>query len=181
MKAVFQDGLLPLEQAFHKRTASLYSAMKQRFGERKYKSGPNKGRVFRQGMPIPFTLEEFRQFTLEQLGGNQSGSCLCAYCRGEALDARNIGFDHAYPVAQGGDLGLLNLTPACKSCNALKGRLTPLAFAWLKELLISEVGKHLTIADAKDIMMRLKSGGITFSKSAKQRAEKAKEKDEEPF
>jgi hypothetical protein len=179
----FKPALLPLEAAFDKRTTSLYSAMKQRFGERRFKSGPRKGVVFRHAMEIPFTLEEFRVFTLEALGGNKSGACLCFYCRAEPLDARNIGWDHEHPVNQGGSLALLNLKPCCQTCNRMKGKLTPMAFAWLKEILRSEIGKHFTIADSNDIRMRLMSGGMTFSTSAKKRLEKQKaaQPPEEPF
>ena len=183
MSAVPKSALLPLEQAFEKRIYSIYSNMVRRFSERRYKSGPRKGVVFRAAIPIPFSLEEFREFALECLGGNRNGSCYCNYCQ-VPLDAMTIGFDHEHPVSQGGSVGLLNIKPACADCNRLKGKLSPLGFAWLKQVLISEVGKHLTIADSKEIVQRLKSGGGAYktARSAKAMAAKLKIKeDEEPF
>jgi 5-methylcytosine-specific restriction endonuclease McrA len=170
MKSVFQPGLLPLEETFNKRISGIYRAMVQRFGERKFKSGPRQGKVFRPAQAVPFSREEFLAWAEKLLGG-KDGAVKCNYCA-EILDVRTVGFDHEYPTKQGGSLALINIVPACASCNREKGSLTPLAFSWLREVLKSEIGKHLTIADSREITMRLKSGGMTFSKSAKTRKAK---------
>jgi hypothetical protein len=174
VKAVHQSGLMPLEQAFNKRMSSIYYSMAKRFGERKFKSGPRQGKVYRAAQTLPFTREEFSAFA-EKLLGSKNGAVKCHYCA-TFLDARTIGFDHEYPIKQGGSLEIINLVACCSACNKYKAGLTPLGFSWLRGVLLSEVGKHLTPADSKEITMRLRSGGLTFSKSAKDRKEKANER-----
>jgi 5-methylcytosine-specific restriction endonuclease McrA len=169
---------LPLEQAFERRTRTLYYSMSKRFAERRYKNGPRKGRIFRVGRELPFNLAEFQKFVLECLGGNRSGSCLCHYCGTAPLHAANIGLDHEWPIAQGGSLEVVNLKPCCDSCNRLKNKMSPVGFAWLKHTLFKALGKELTLTDYNDILMRLKSGGMMFSVQAKRRKEKT-EKDED--
>jgi 5-methylcytosine-specific restriction endonuclease McrA len=164
MKRAFSDGLMPLEAAFTERLPPIYRRMKQRFGARRFKTGKRKGQVFRPEIPLPFTLEQFLAWIEKQLG-SMSGMVKCAYCAA-MLDARNVAFDHIHPVQQGGSVGLDNIACCCQSCNREKGPLTLKAFLFLRALLKDEVGKHLTVADAANISMRLKSGGGFYKAKA---------------
>jgi 5-methylcytosine-specific restriction endonuclease McrA len=157
--------------------------MKQRFRERRFKTGPRKGQIFRTEIMLPFSLQEFLSWAEKQIGG-MNGSVKCAYCA-RYLDARDVGFDHRQPVEQGGSVTLDNLVCTCNECNRYKGPLTPTAFDWIRRVLKEEIGKNLTIADAKDLERRLRSGGGFFktSKRAKDAtaALKAKQKEDDDF
>lgn len=161
---------MPLESAFYIRTGQIIQQMKRRFGERRVKRGIRTGRVIQVGREIPFTLDQFREWLLQQLGGNHNGTCRCTFCPA-VLDAINIGFDHLNPVSQGGSLGFENLTPCCDRCNRLKGRLTLETFkkliAWLNAA--GKSPQSMTLVDAMDIEKRLKGGGI-FYKEKKPKA-----------
>jgi hypothetical protein len=157
LNRAFRKGLQPLEQAFMSRTGSVYHSMVKRFSEKRFKSGPRKGKVFRPFIPVPFTLEEFRAWVLQELNGHMNGYGRCFYS-GEPLDARTFSVDHWMPIAQGGTLDLSNLRMCSSEQNRIKGKLSPQGYAWLQGILVSEVGKHLTILDAKDIESRLKGG-----------------------
>jgi 5-methylcytosine-specific restriction endonuclease McrA len=110
---------MPLEVAFHTRTASIYSSMVSRFKQKMDK----RGRVMRQGRIVPFTLSEFRLWLLEQLGGKPDGSARCAYCNCPVF-ADTLRVDHKIPVSRGGDLTLVNCCVSCDRDNRMKGSLT---------------------------------------------------------
>ena len=183
MNRIFQTGLMPLEVAFTKRLPTVYRAMKQRFRERRFKTGRNQGKIFRAEIPIPFTCEEFLAWVEEQLGG-MNGNVKCAYCS-RFLDARDVAFDHLQPIEQGGSPSLDNLVCTCNECNRYKGPLTALAFAWIRHVLKEEIGRNITLADAKDIERRLRSGGGFFKTSKKAKdataALKARQAEDDDF
>lgn len=159
---------LPLESAFYIRTSHNYNAMKKRFGERRIKTGRQAGRVTQVGRPLPYTLDQFRDWLMQQFGGNPNSTCKCYHCPA-VLDAMNVGFDHLNPVSQGGSLGLENLVPCCGVCNRIKGLLSLDTFQRLMRWL-EHAGQNfpgaMTIADRADIIKRLRGGG-TFYKTKK--------------
>jgi len=154
---MFTKGLMPLEAAFNKRLPTVYTAMRQRFGERRFKSGPRKGQVFRAAIPLPFTKEEFLAWVEKELGG-KNGIVHCTYC-GVMLDARNVGFDHPEPIKQGGSVGFENLVCCCQPCNKFKGGLTVTGFNFLKNILKQGIPEYFTRADSAEIEQRLRGGG----------------------
>lgn len=56
----------------------------------------------------------------------QANGC-CRYCRKE-MHWDEFTVDHIIPVARGGTSRVSNLWAACKRCNCLKGKTTPLRF-----------------------------------------------------
>lgn len=159
---------MPLESAMFIRTGQAYQAMKHRFGERRIKTGRLKERITQYARPIPFTLDQFREWLLKQLGGNPNGTTRCVHC-GMVLDAINVSFDHLAPVSQGGSLGLENLGTSCDECNRMKGKLTAPTFHKLMEWL-NRAGRgegEMTVMDRTDIIKRLKGGGIFYKEKKK--------------
>lgn len=154
---------MPLESAMYIRTGQAYQSMKHRFGERRIKTGRLKGRVTQVGRDLPFTLDQFRDWLLRQLGGNPNGTTRCVHCTA-VLDAISVSFDHLEPVSQGGSLGLENLGPSCDECNRMKGKITARTFAkllaWLNRAGRGE--EEMTIMDRTDIIKRLKGGGVFY-------------------
>lgn len=113
-----------------RRTLSIYKNMVARYAERKDKNG----RVTRYAKQVPFTLNQFRDWVLEQFGGSNSNPIRCPYC-GTWIDIANFVVDHQVPVSCGGSLALSNLTAVDQRCNDIKGRLTGAEFmALLKGL-----------------------------------------------
>ena len=45
----------------------------------------------------------------------------CYYCGVQTLPFSTFTIDHKRPLARGGDHHIMNLVPACKSCNSSKG------------------------------------------------------------
>lgn len=154
---------MPLESAMYIRTGQAYQSMKHRFGERKIKSGRMQGRVTQVARAIPFTLDQFREWLLKQLGGNPNGTTRCLYCTA-VLDAISVSFDHLEPVSQGGSLGLENLGCSCDECNRMKGKITARTFRKLLDWLncAGRGEEQMTLADRADIIKRLKGGGIFY-------------------
>lgn len=148
---------MPRTLAFLARTSSLYSAMKQRFSEKRNKVG----RIIRIGRELPFTRDQFQNWVAMKLGGTE-GAVQCRYCR-VWMTALDIGFDHVEPVSQGGGLGLDNLDACCDACNRLKGNLTYRTFMWLiAAMLKAGLPNEMTVADRKNLESRLKTGGMQY-------------------
>jgi 5-methylcytosine-specific restriction endonuclease McrA len=105
-------------------TLQRYRAMTVRFAERKDK----RDRVYRYAKQIPFTLEGYRSWCMEQLGGSEEGTCRCAYC-GCPLDIVTMVTEHRTPPNRGGSLAFDNLCTSCDACNQKKGG--ALADSWL--------------------------------------------------
>ena len=176
---------MPRDEAFVQRTLQSYNNMRWRFGERRWKSGRLAGAVRRAAIEIPFTLDQYRAWVIERLGGRTDGTCKCRYCP-TIMTAMDFGADHVLPVAQGGSLGFENLDACCFPCNRYKGKLTEAGFLALKRWLDSEIGKALTIADVTDIEKRMKGGGEGYKGQFKKKgaAPPIREKQlalEEPF
>lgn len=47
----------------------------------------------------------------------------CTYCA-RAVDVSSVTEDHIVPIVRGGDDGIANIVPACRSCNSSKGTAT---------------------------------------------------------
>lgn len=167
-------GSMPRELAFHDRTGSLYRAMKQRFRERKWKTGRLAGRVRVIGRELPFSLDDFRDWFTAKLGGPE-GARQCRYCT-VLLTALDAGVDHVQPIAQGGSLDLGNLDLCCQPCNRLKGSLSLEGFLALKDFLYFRAGSthKITPQDAIEIEKRLK-GGVVYRKTKARQQPKAEE------
>lgn len=154
-------GAMPRDAAFMQRTLQNYHAMAARFGERRWKTGRLAGSVRTVGRELPFSLDEYRDWVIQKLGGRPDGTCKCRYCP-TIMTALDFGADHVEPAAQGGSLGLENLDGCCKPCNVYKGKLTEKGFLALKRWLDAEVGRSLSLADVTDIEKRLKGGGASY-------------------
>jgi hypothetical protein len=154
---------MPRDAAFMQRTLQNYHAMRQRFGAKKWKSGKRTGMLRSAGQELPFSLDQYREWMVEELGGRPDGTCRCRYCPA-IMTALDFGADHIDPVAQGGSLDFSNMAPCCKSCNRYKGKLSEKGFLAFKFWLDSEIGKLLTIADVADIEQRMKGGGASYKK-----------------
>jgi hypothetical protein len=140
---------------FNQRTAALYSAMRNRFRAKYWKSGKRAGMVRVPGRELPFTKHEFRQWVMEEIGYQANP---CPYC-GAPIDVFSMSLDHCLPVSRGGDLGLLNLQAICAECNRMKGSLTVAEFQSL-------LGWMNTLCPPaqRDIRKRLMAGGIGLRK-----------------
>jgi hypothetical protein len=147
---------MPLEKAFHSRTASIFSAMVKRFARKCDKNG----RVIRHGRIVPFTIEEFRDWLLAHLGGKPGGSVPCYLCT-RPLCSTDFRVEHRVPPRRGGGLGLDNLVPSCDECNRAKGGMTDVEYRNFRiamdELL--RVGK-LGVEGYTDVWKRLRGQNI---------------------
>jgi 5-methylcytosine-specific restriction endonuclease McrA len=161
---------MPREEAFHKRSYSIYTNMVKRFAEKRNK----RGRILRIGRIVPFGLDMFRMWLTGQLGHREDGTVACKWC-GKILTAMDLSIDHIDPVDQGGTLDFTNLACVCDECNRLKGGLTVRAFEWLKRAMdmAGYPSSDLTLADAKSLKLRLKGGGVFFKGNKKPEAPKA--------
>lgn len=150
--------LMPLDKAFHVRSAGIYNAMTKRFQEKRNKNG----RILQVGRELPFKLHEFRDWLEEQLGGSASGIVKCAYCS-TFISALDLRVDHRDPVSRGGELGFTNLALACSTCNTEKGELAAeeyvLIIATLDTLLKDGL---LGPQGYTDVRKRLKGSLLTF-------------------
>lgn len=134
-------------EVFITRTLNIYKSMVKRFAEKRNKNNV----VTRYRQQVPFTLEQFRQKVLADLGG-ETGATKCPYC-GSFINADTFVTDHATPVGRGGGLGLDNLVLCCDDCNRIKGKLT------LNEYLALRKGLETFAEKARaDVYHRLKSG-----------------------
>jgi 5-methylcytosine-specific restriction endonuclease McrA len=119
-------------------TRDRYNAMQKRFGPKRHKVT---GKLLRPGEPLPFTLDEFREWVITRLGGEQ-GVGRCEYCNAP-IDIRSMDADHQTPRSQGGSLDLENLAVACNQCNQQKGGMSCRAFVILLKL----INNCLTVDD----------------------------------
>jgi hypothetical protein len=128
-----------LSGMFDEHTRAVYSFMKMR--------------VERLDLFLPFTLAEFRAWLLKEVfSGSAEKAIQCTYCR-DWMHAGNFVMDHKDPVCYGGSVGFENLTPACASCNTLKGRMAYESFlAFLRMI------QTLPPRDVNDLVGRMKNG-----------------------
>jgi hypothetical protein len=105
-------------------TASRYSGMVERLKKKKLK--------------ITFSLEQFRAFVKEQMGGVEDGAIRCPYCSGW-FTLSEVAVDHKIPLSRGGDPGLRNLALPCQADNSRKGSLSPDEYILLLAFLIKEI------------------------------------------
>lgn len=104
-----------VDKRFNQRSSAIYFAMANRFAERKSK----KGRITQVGREIPFSLDQFREWLILKLGG-ENGVVKCPYCA-EWLSIDTLAVDHVIPASQGGSLDLGNLDTICGRDNQQKG------------------------------------------------------------
>jgi 5-methylcytosine-specific restriction endonuclease McrA len=136
---------------FMRRSTTLYSGMRSRLQERRYKSGPREGKVRVAKQFLPFTPENFRDWLRVVLEDEP----FCSYCK-EPINILTISPDHRTPLSRGGSLELANICGACVTCNTRKGRLKPGEFMFLRECVAT-----LPEAARGDIWRRLTAGGGT--------------------
>lgn len=136
---------------FVRRSTTLYSGMRSRMQERRWKSGPREGKVRVAKQFLPFTPEQFRGWLTCVLEDEP----FCSYCK-EPINILTISPDHRTPVSRGGSLELANLCGACVTCNTRKGRLKPGEFMFLRECIAT-----LPETARSDIWRRLMAGGGT--------------------
>lgn len=142
---------------FFRRSYSLYSGLRSRLQEKKWKSGAREGTVRVPKRFLPFTIEQFRAWLRVILDETP----WCTYCR-ERIDITNISPDHAVPDSRGGSLGLDNLRECCDDCNRTKGELLPGEFKALMEGL-----KSFTQDGRSDVLKRLRGGILHFGNKKK--------------
>ena len=135
---------------FNDITARKRRDMAKRFAPKYWKSGKRAGMLRDPGREIPFTLREFREWTMNTVG---LGSVRCHYCP-RPIDVLHFEADHYRPVELGGGLGLDNLVAACEDCNRLKGAMPPADFIALTEFLETRVSHF----GRSDVLKRLRSG-----------------------
>src|SRR6516165_1349924 len=119
------DGHLAFMAVSRSRYLSMQARFKAKFDRR--------GRLTRPELPLPFTVEEFRTWLRDLLGGEQ-GEVRCEYCR-RKIPVASVELDHRMPVSRGGDLGLKNLAVVCGPCNQRKGAMSAPAFLQLLDFL----------------------------------------------
>src|SRR5258708_1782187 len=152
--------LVPRAQAFHIRSASIFSSMQKRFREKRNKNG----RLMRVGRELPFTLTDFRGWLIEQLGGSTDGMASCAYS-GVPVTALDLRVDHEVPTSRGGGLGLENLRIAADQANREKGQLTGEEYRHVIESLDGLLQKGLIGPEGyKDVRKRLRGQAAIFRK-----------------
>ena len=79
----------------------------------------------RSAVSIPYTTTQLK--AKFEIFGNE-----CVYC----LSREDLTVDHFLPLSLGGIDGLINLVPACRSCNCSKNDSDPIA--WMKERGLSD-------------------------------------------
>lgn len=84
------------------------------------REGRRRWRARKQNAPIN-DLTEKQWVELLQYNGQS-----CAYCG----SVHDLSQDHAVPLSLGGDHTLVNIVPACRSCNSRKHTKTLLEFVW---------------------------------------------------
>lgn len=97
------------QQIFMKRSLSIYGGMKER--------------ASKIGLPMPFTIHQFRGWLLERFNGDVAGTTRCEYSD-ELLTAENFSVDHRYPVSRGGSFGMVNLSICAQKQNLRKGNMS---------------------------------------------------------
>lgn len=135
---------------FDRRSGSLYRGMQSRFGAKKWKTGQRAGEIRRPARPLPFTLEQFRNWLRVVLEDEPN----CVYC-GILINIQTISPDHYKPVSRGGSLALANLRPCDETCNSIKGELLPGEF---KALLAGL--KTFTEDGRKNVISRLRGSAV---------------------
>jgi len=142
---------MPSEQ-FEKRVANIYSGMRRRTSEKKWKSGRNAGRVRRQAIPLPFNQKQLGEWVLKIFGG-EFGVICCEYCT-KPIDLLGCAVDHCVPLHRGGSAGLDNLGVPCAECNNIKGRMTREEFRFFNGLMMTFAAKFGN-TPVTDVMGRL--------------------------
>lgn len=157
------DEMMPLDRAFHVRSASIYYTQVKDFKEKRNK----KGRIIRVGRQLPFTLTEFRAWLSEKLGNRSDGAVKCAYCP-KIISALDFRVDHDEPVSRGGSLALENLILCCDVCNREKGELTSAEYQEVIATLDLLLSKGLLGPQGyKDVRKRLRGSLMMFKPKKK--------------
>lgn len=145
-----------VESEFMSRSLSIYRNMVARFAQKENK----RGRIIRVGRAVEFTLEDFREWLREKLGG-EGGVTKCAYCSAWISMADCV-VDHMTPVSRGGGMGLDNLTLCDKPCNGIKGSLTAEEYIEFRQWALTKLHPEA----CKDLFHRL---AISVQLAAQQR------------
>jgi 5-methylcytosine-specific restriction endonuclease McrA len=137
---------------FSSHIRNVYAGMVRRTSERRFKSGRNKGKIRKHGIPIPFKAKQLESFLLEKYGAEDK-PFQCRYCRAWLTLAVAM-IDHMIPLGVGGSAGFENLEAICEDCNLTKGEMLPESFIALNEFLMN-LGIRAPKC-AQDIHSRLK-------------------------
>jgi len=121
---------------FQKRVGNIYSAMKRRLDEKRFKSGRNAGSIRKHGIDIPFKAKDLEVWLLARRGSPDK-PYQCHYCS-RWITLLVCVIDHKIPTGKGGTAGFDNLDDICEECNSLKGEMVPESFerllAFLRDL-----------------------------------------------
>lgn len=146
-------------------TYSRYEAMKDRVAEKRSKSG----HILRVGRQLNFTIDEYRQWIRDQLGGEQ-GTARCFYCDA-IVDLQTMVTDHMQPLAQAGALDLSNLCIACSRDNDQKGAMT--AHSYIQLLVFLKNRNVCSEVDEADCLGRLRTSVKLAIREQQRRAQRA--------
>jgi hypothetical protein len=130
--------------------------------------------VIRKGYELAFTIDDFRRWFLQQLGGTEGGVTRCAYCN-QPIDAYSAVIDHATPLKRGGAPDLSNLVAACASDNDIKGQLTADEYRRFIEKM-RELEIEFGPAPVKNITARLESQTKLAAQARWNQAKEARKK-----
>jgi len=139
-------------QQFNSATSQKRRDMASRLKEKVWKTGLRAGKVRRPKRDLPFSLDQFRAWTMEHVG---MGMVRCHYCP-RPIDVLSFEPDHYVPLELGGGIGLDNIVACCEDCNRLKGAMPPNDFIELMQFLetrISAIGRA-------DMTKRLRAGAM---------------------
>lgn len=140
------------QREFREITARKYAKMRWRAKPRYYTRGRLKGHVRVPERTIPFTLDQFRAWVMEQMGHNARQ---CFYCP-RLIDVLHFEPDHFHPLELGGSFGLENLVPACEDCNNMKGAMPGDDFQAFMELANNKISQ----AGRDDLFKRVRAGAM---------------------
>jgi 5-methylcytosine-specific restriction endonuclease McrA len=140
------------DRDFKDSTSQKRRKMTARLKEKLWRTGKRAGMVRRPARELPFSLEEFRAWTMQHVG---MGMARCHYCP-RAIDVLSFEPDHFVPLELGGGIDLDNLVPACEDCNRIKGAMPPHDFVALMNFLDSQI----SAVGRADIKKRLRVGAM---------------------
>jgi hypothetical protein len=112
---------------------NIYSGMKRRTEEKRFKSGRNEGRIRKHGIELPFKAADLERWLLARRESADK-PFQCHYCTAW-ITLMVCAIDHKVPTGKGGSAGFENLDDICSECNELKGEMVPESFVLLQAFL----------------------------------------------
>lgn len=121
---------------FHDRVMNIFSGMKRRTEEKRFKTGRNQGLIRKHGIELPFKAADLERWLLARRESPDK-PYQCHYCT-RWITLMTCAIDHMIPTGKGGSAGFSNLDDICEECNSLKGEMVPESFelllAFLRDL-----------------------------------------------